>query len=123
MQKFTTIGDWTLRLLLAVLFVAQGVIKVGGSPTWVSRFREWGYPDHLYMVIGVVELLAGIALLIPRFAAFGAVVLIVVMAGATGTHMVHREPQSLTTILLLALLAAILVIQRVKLRGRNPNPV
>ena len=83
MQNITTIGDWMLRLLLAALFVAQGVMKLGGSPAWVSRFRGWGYPDHFYIVIGVVELLAAIALIIPGLATFGAAVLIVVMAAAT----------------------------------------
>lgn len=116
MQKIITIGDWILRFLLTALFITQGIVKLGGSTAWVSRFHVWGYPDHFYLVIGVVELLAGIALLIPRLAPFGAVVLIVVMAGATLTHVVYREPQVLTTIVLSALLVATLVIRRAKRR-------
>jgi putative oxidoreductase len=101
-----------LQFLLAVLFAVQGIVKLGGSPAWVSRFQRWGYPDHFYLIVGALELLAAIALVIPRVAKWGALVLIVVMAGATATHAVYREPQVTTTLILLASLAIIVYLRR-----------
>src|SRR5260370_23630524 len=113
MNKLRIIGVWILQVLLAALFAIQGIVKLSGSPAWVSRFRGWGYPDHFYFVVGLVELLAAIALLIPRIAKLGALLLIVVMAGATATHVVHREPQVLTTLLDITLLAIPLYLRPV----------
>jgi putative oxidoreductase len=112
MNRFRVIGVWILQFLIAALFVIQAIAKLSGSPAWVSRFHRWGYPEHFYLVVGTVELLAAIALLIPWLAKWGALALIVVMAGATATHAVHREPQVITTLLLLALLAMILYLRR-----------
>jgi len=112
MNKLRTIGVWILQVLLAALFAIQGIVKLSGSPAWVSRFRGWGYPDHFYFVVGLVELIAAIALLIPRVAKLGALLLIVVMAGATATHVVHREPQVFTPLVLIALLLITLYVRR-----------
>lgn len=85
MNRFRVIGVWILQFLIAALFVIQAIAKLSGSPAWVSRFHRWGYPEHFYLVVGTVELLAAIALLIPWLAKWGALALIVVMAGATAT--------------------------------------
>jgi putative oxidoreductase len=118
-MKLTLIVVWVLRLLLATLFAIQGVVKLSGSPVWVSRFSEWGYPDHFYLAVGVAELLGAIGLLIPRLANFGALVLVVIMIGATATHIVHREPQVMTTLVLLALLANVLSLRDVGATRRS----
>ena len=107
MRMLRLIVVWILRFLLAALFAIQGIIKLTGSPAWISRFHEWGYPDHFYLVVGVAELLGAIGLLIPRLANFGVLVLAVVMIGATATHVVHREPQVITTLVVLALLVTV----------------
>ena len=110
MNRVKLIVVWILRLLLAVLFAIQGIIKLNGSPGWISKFSGWGYPDHFYLAVGVAELLGAIGLLIPRLANFGALVLVVVMLGATATHVVHRERQVLTSLVLLALLVTALAM-------------
>jgi len=112
MNSLRIIGFWILQFLLAALFAIQGIIKLSGSPAWVSRFRGWGYPDHFYFVVGLIELLGSIALLIPRIAKLGALLLIVVMTGATVTHVAHREPQVFTALVLIALLAITLYVRR-----------
>jgi uncharacterized membrane protein YphA (DoxX/SURF4 family) len=74
-----------------------------------------GYPDSaggdirtdLTFVVGLAELSGAILLLIPRLARFGALLLIAVMVGATATHLIHHEPQVVTTLVLLALLGVV----------------
>ena len=113
-MKLKLILVWVLRFLLAAFFALQGIVKLRGSAGWVTRFRGWGYPDHFYVAVGLAELLGAIALLIPRFSRFGALLLVVVMIGATATHVVHREPQVVTTIILLVLLATVLALRNVR---------
>ena len=112
MARLRSVAAWIVRLLLAALFVVQGITKLSGSPAWISRFKGWGYPDHFYVAVGLAELLGAIALLIPKFTTFGSSMLIVVMVGATATHVVYREPQVVTTLVILIMLAASLYVRR-----------
>ena len=91
MDQFRSLAIWFLQFLLAALFAIQGIMKLTRSPAWISRFNAWGYPDHFYLVVGLAELLGAIVLLIPRLTKFGALMLIVVMGGAAGTHLTHRR--------------------------------
>jgi putative oxidoreductase len=107
-----SIAAWVLQVLLAALFTVQALMKLRGSPARISRFRGWDYPEHFYTVVGGAELLGAIALLVPRFARFRALLLMAVMAGACVTHLLHREPQLVTTCVLLILLAVVLYQRR-----------
>jgi len=91
MNRFKAICGWVLQVLLAAFFALQGIVKLRGSTGWITRFRAWGYPDHFYLVVGFVELLAAILLLIPRLANWGALILLVVMIGAVATLLIHHE--------------------------------
>ena len=86
--KPKTIGLWMLQALLALAMVGPGVQKFT-SPTWQRMFRVWGYPDHFYAVIGVIEIAAGLGLLVPRIATPSAIVLMCVMVGAAITRITH----------------------------------
>ena len=69
--------------------------------------REPVWPGSLYIIVGVVELLAAIALLVPRLTRIGAGALTIIMVGAAATHLIHREPQVVTAVVLIALLSII----------------
>ena len=62
--KPKTIGLWVLQSLMALAMVGPGVEKFT-SPIWQRMFRVWGYPEHFYLVIGAIEVVAGIGLLVP----------------------------------------------------------
>lgn len=98
---------WVFQVLLALLFAVAGIAKFM-DPTWVRNFARWGYPDGFYMVIGVLELVGGLSLLVPRVASYGATMLGVIMIAASLTHAVHGESARVTPPLVyLALLAAV----------------
>lgn len=88
MRKLRIAGTWLLQALMAVAMTGSGVQKFT-SPAWERMFRVWGYPDHFYMVIGVVETVCGLALLVPKLATPAALALMVVMVGAAITQMTH----------------------------------
>jgi len=87
------IAIWVLVVLLTVVFVYTGATKLAGRPAegWARRFERWGYPPLAAKIVGVVEMLAGLALLIPRARRAAAGTLVVVMAGALVTHLIHAE--------------------------------
>jgi putative oxidoreductase len=111
MRGFRLIAVWFVQILLAALFALQGVMKISGSQTWLARFKAWGYPEHFYLVVGVIELAGAIALLVPRVASYGAALLIAVMAGAAVTHATHGERQIVTNVILMILLAIVFYLR------------
>ena len=52
MRRVRSIAVWVLQFLLAALFAIQGIVKLTGSPTWIARFKGWGYPDYFYLAVG-----------------------------------------------------------------------
>jgi putative oxidoreductase len=120
MSRAKSVTVWVLQILLAVFYALQAWMKLSSSPSWVTKFRAWGYPEHFYLVVGLMELLGAIALVIPGFVRLGAYLLIVVMLGATATHLWHREIQVITGLVLIALLVIVVWARRPS-QGGNPS--
>lgn len=93
MKNLSLMVSWILSILLAFVFVAVGTSKLVGSSSvhWAQRFQRWGYPTGSHYVIGILEIVAGIAILIPRFRRMAAAALMIIMAGALCTHALHGE--------------------------------
>ena len=75
-------------------------------------FRHWGYPAWFRVTIGMLELGAVLLLALGRTAAFGAVVILVVMLGAWGTHLVFDGGRNMTSEVVPLVLAGIVLIVR-----------
>lgn len=102
------IGLWSLTAVLSLYFAANGITKLMGHPHVVENFRLWGYSSAFLTLIGVVELACGILLLPPRTAFAGVVVLVGIMFGAIGTHVLHAEwAHALIPIVVLGLLSIV----------------
>jgi uncharacterized membrane protein YphA (DoxX/SURF4 family) len=99
-------GTWILTLLLALVMVGPGSQKFTG-PTWQRMFRTWGYPDGFYLVIGAIEVAGGIGLLIPRVASYCAIMLSIVMLGASATQVLRGGRNGVGEIVFAVLLAAL----------------
>lgn len=89
-QKLGIVGRWLLQVFLAAVFIAVGLGKFGDL-SWERRFDRWGYPSGSHVLVGVVELVAGALLLVPRLTTYAALLLAVVMFGAIVTHAVAGE--------------------------------
>jgi putative oxidoreductase len=84
---------WVCAIFLAVVFVFVGILKLEGPSAirWTERFVNWGYPANTQYVVGVLEILGGLGVLIPKWRRAAAAILVAVMIGALGTHVVHAE--------------------------------
>jgi len=78
---------WILRIIPAVILLQTLYFKFGGHPDSIDLFRQLGVEPWGRIGTGVLELLASILLLIPKFTRFGAVLGIGLMFGAIGSHL------------------------------------
>src|SRR5688500_4449062 len=108
---------WACAILLAVAFVISGFLKLEGSSAirWSERFVHWGYPANAHYFVGVLEILAGLGVLIPKWRRAAAGILFALMIGALGTHAVNAEFPRLIPPLVLGGLAFLVYL------GRQPR--
>jgi len=88
-------------------------------------FRVWHFPVWFRILIGALETSAALLLLWKRTAFAGAVIIIVVMLGAMGTHIYWGQPRRVTSEVLPLLLSTLVALGRRKsfvLRRRAPAP-
>jgi hypothetical protein len=107
-----TIGVWLVTLWLASLCLIVGTIKFTQADNWDRSFNRWGYATWFRPIVGVAELAAGVLVLAPPVAAYGALTMGVVMVGALGTHIVHGELNRIVPPLLPLVLSAIVLYVR-----------
>lgn len=102
--------NWSISIILALLFVAFGFSKLWGpsAARWSARFLNWGYPAGSQYVVGGVEIISGLALLLPRSRKAAAGCLALVMVGALCTHLIHGELPRVVAPLILGMLALLL---------------
>jgi len=103
MGRLRRAAMWTCVIVLAVVFVLVGASKLRGPSAvrWSERFARWGFPAHVHSVVGVLEILGGMGLLVPKSRRAAAAALLAIMVGALFTHLVHGEPFRLAAPLIL----------------------
>src|SRR5258707_2417277 len=82
-----TILSWLLRLVAAVILLQTLFFKFTGASESVYIFTKVGAEPWGRIGSGVVELIAAVLLLTPRFTWLGSVLAVGVMAGAILSHL------------------------------------
>ena len=116
---------WVFALFLAWVFIRQGYAKFSDTSGWSRAFRVWHFPVWFRVLIGIAETAAAVLLLTRRTALAGALIIIVVMVGAMGTHVYWGRPGQVTSEILPLFLATMVAIGRRKaffLRRAAPAP-
>jgi putative oxidoreductase len=114
MEQRSPVNDWAVRGGVAVFFIVFGMEKFSSDPGshWVQLFAQIGAGLWFRYLTGVLELLGGLLVLIPKTALIGLATLACTMAGAVVIlAFVVGEPGSslFPGIFLLALIAIGLV--------------
>lgn len=105
---------WLLGLELVLFaplkFYPRGI---GSWPSYLVKFRNWGFPPWFSFVVGAGEIAGGILLLLPSRRFLGAVIVIIILVGAMVTHQINHDKLSdsisAPTHLLLAVVIALSV--------------
>lgn len=103
---------WVFALFLAWVFIRQGIAKFDDASGWARAFRTWHFPVWFRILLGVLETSAAVLLLTRRTAFAGAIIIMVVMLGAMGTHVYWGQPRQVTSEVLPLFLSTMVALGR-----------
>jgi len=112
---------WLLQIVLALAFLALGLLMVTRSRERLLRVAGWveDFPEWVVTTIGVLELLGAAGLVLPGvFGVAGVLVplaalgLVVLLIGAIATHLLRGEQDEVTAPVALLIAAAVVVAGR-----------
>ena len=98
-----------------------GSSKFAGAAGWTEMFVGWGYPAWFSPLTGGAEIAFALLMLAPRFAAWAAIALMLIMVGALGTVVVNDSPLGIVAPIVNMVLLSIVIVGRWKDRWR-PTP-
>jgi uncharacterized membrane protein YphA (DoxX/SURF4 family) len=78
---------WILRLVPAVILLQTLYFKFSAHPQSVRLFTLIGMEPYGRIGSGILELIAAILILIPRFTGYGAILGLIMMTGAIFFHL------------------------------------
>lgn len=129
-SKAFLITSWILRGIAAAILLQTLFFKFSGARESVYIFSTLGLEPWGRIGTGVVELIASVLLLVPRTAAFGAIVSLGVISGAIASHLTrlgialpavddHGELFALALVVFLCS-ATVLLMHRQDILRRSP---
>ena len=117
-SRATTIALWILRVLMAGLFLFAGFAKLSGQPQMVESFSLLPVGQWFRYVVGLMEIVGGVAVLVPSVSGLGAVLLLVVDLGAFFAQVLFLHEDWIHTIVIGTILVALIYLQRDAIRER-----
>jgi uncharacterized membrane protein YphA (DoxX/SURF4 family) len=108
---------WVLRILVAGVFLAGAIMKLTGQPMMIAEFQQIGFGDWFRYFTGALELVGGVAVLVPAVSPLGAAVLLVVDVGAFIAQVEILHQDWIHTIVIGTFLTVLIYWQRAKIRG------
>jgi fucose permease len=93
---------WAGRIisaLAALLLLLSGAMKLLQATAVVVGMAHYGYPEHLILGIGVLEVGCAIVYTIPRTAMLGAILMTAYLGGATATNVRVGDPSFIGPVL------------------------
>lgn len=119
--KVATVAIWIVTVAEALMMALAGSTKFTGAAGWTEMFVGWGYPAWFSPMTGGAEMAFALLMLVPRFAAWAAIALMLIMIGALVTLVVHDDPLGVTAPIVNMVLLSIVIAGRWKDRWR-PAP-
>ncbi len=108
-KKVKNVFGWVLQVLMGLEFLVAGQSKFTSMSVWENSFKDWGYPENFFMIIGAVEVICAVLLFFPKLAGYAAAVLSIVMVSAGITRITHNESPVVDIVLLVLLITLFLL--------------
>ena len=86
-MNIRSITIWILRLVPAIILLQMLYFKFTAEPASVQLFTRIGMEPYGRIGTGILELIAFILILIPRYTGFGAILGLIMMTGALYFHL------------------------------------
>lgn len=96
--RWSSLG-WLLSVLVTAMMLMSGLSKVFATAEMVGNFEYMNLSPYLLMV-GLLEVVGGVMLLVPRLARYGAVLVASVMAAAVCMHLSLSMPDTMVPLFL-----------------------
>ena len=105
-SKARLVVAWLAAAYLAQMYVSMGWVKFDPQGFWTAAFDRWGYPSWLMVGVGIIEVVAGVLVIIPWIASWAALALVSVMLGALYTRLMdgHLVDSAWITLYIAALI-------------------
>jgi uncharacterized membrane protein YphA (DoxX/SURF4 family) len=116
--RSANIAVWILRVVVAALFLFAGLMKLSGQDMMVQEFDTVGLGQWFRSFTGILEVVGAVATLVPAVSALGAVLLLLVDAGAFVAQVGVLHMDWIHTIVIGAVIAALIYLQRDALKAR-----
>jgi DoxX-like family len=107
---------WLLSALPSLMLLFSGSMKVVKPP----MFEHMGYPEHLVLALGILEIGCTLVYWMPRTAVLGAILLTGYLGGAIATHVRLLELQFLVPLVLGVLVWGGLFLRDPRVRALIP---
>ena len=111
---------WVLQVLLAVVFIAHGLLLLMPPPD-IAAQMVMSLPRSFWVFLGVAELAAAIGLTLPGLTrvmpwlvSWAAAGIMIVMISATGYHIVRGEINSAAVTFVLLIMATFVAYMRLR---------
>ena len=111
---------WLLSVLPSLMLLFSGSMKLVKPDDLVKGFEHLGYPEHLALILGILEIGCTLVYLIPRTAVLGAILLTGYLGGAIATHVRLLEMQFLAPLVLGVLIWGGLFLRDPRVRALIP---
>lgn len=106
--------------LPALMLLFAGGMKLTKSAAVLQGFAQYGYPERLVVVVGILEVACTIVYLIPRLSVLGAILMTAFLGGATASNVRIGNPSWVITVILGILVWAGLYLRDARVRALIP---
>jgi len=113
-----TIALWIMRVLMAALFLFAGLAKLSGQQMMIDEFATLPGGQALRYLTGLLEVVGGVAVLVPSVSGLGAILLLAVDVGAFFAQIFFLHEDWIHPIVIGAILVALIYLQRDAVRQR-----
>ena len=103
---------WLMQILISLQFILSGLGKFVDAASWERRFRDWGYPDGFFYLIGTVEVGLAILILLPKYWRFAVIGTLLFMIGAAVTHLRAGDGHYWAAVITAILVAVVFFLRR-----------
>ena len=113
-SKIAKVVAWALTILLALLFAFAGGVKFLNNPVMAQEFAKVGLGQWFRYFTGSLEVAGAVGVLIPKVRFYGALLIAVVMVGATIANLtvLHVPSAAILTVILLGLALTLAWLRR-----------